>query len=180
MGWHMVSGNAELSTNVIRHNLNKAIWFSGILLLPAYIIILPHWSESLASQYLVIWAIDKVVMHVHHGLWEETPSVTWSVFECLFTAQRVMILPIRRDSKESDDMASFSRSCCWVSYIDWSASRLGIIVTMNMFSGDNVERRFEIENQVLVVPTRHPCLMIPYCSRLNATWLVHQALVNVG
>ena len=89
-----------------------------------------------------------------------------------------MILPIRRVSKVSDDMASFSRSCCWVSYTDSSASCLDI-VTMNMFSGDNVERRCETGNHVLVVPTRHPCLMIAYWSRLNATWLVHQALGNV-
>ena len=34
--------------------------------------------------------------------------------------------------------------CCWVSYTDSSASRLDIIITMNMFSGDNVEQRFEI------------------------------------
>ena len=55
-----------------------------------------------------------------------------------------MILPIRRDSKESDDITSLSKSCCWVSYTESSASRLDIIVTVNMFSGDNVERRLVI------------------------------------
>ena len=66
MGWHPASGNTELSASVISYNLTKNIWFSGILL-PAYIMILPHCCESLESQYLIIWATDKVVMYVHHG-----------------------------------------------------------------------------------------------------------------
>ena len=109
----------------IYHNTSSLLWL-------ACITVPHHMSNWPSSHACASWSSFR----------GSNTKCPWTVVECLLTA--LVILPIRRDSNESDDMESFSRSCRWVSYTDSYASRLDIIVTMNMFSGDYVERRFEI------------------------------------
>ena len=175
MGWHPANGNAELSTNVISYNLTKTIWFSRILLLPAYIIILPHYCESLESQYLTIWATDKVVMH---WLWYYQSEFRWhgkSLQKLLMGVVRWFICKSFRYHYHHEYV--FWRQC-W----EWIQGNHFPLDHFLSYSPWLLRYQWwwqRTGNQVLVVPTRHPCLMIPHWSRLNAIWLVDQALGNV-
>ena len=66
-------------------------------------------------------------------LWWWTLSATWGRVVCLFTAL-VMVLQIKRFGKKSDDIASFSKSCFWVSDIDSSVSHSDIFVPFMRWS----------------------------------------------
>ena len=60
-------------------------------------------------------------------------SVQHKTNRCIFTAF-VMVLQIKGIGRKSDDMASFSRSCCWVLYIDSSVSHLDMFVLFMRWS----------------------------------------------
>ena len=74
-------------------------------------------------------------MHVHYGLLSVMMNSVQHEAESgvLFTAL-VMVLEIKGSGKKSDDMASFSKSCCWVLDIDSSVIHLDIFVQFMRWS----------------------------------------------
>ena len=66
-------------------------------------------------------------MHVHYGLLPVIINTLYNIKQSrVFIYSITVILQIKGFGRESDDMASFPKSCCWVLYIDLSLSYLDI------------------------------------------------------
>ena len=106
--------------------------------------------QSELSVYLQDWlwyyqSEEKVGSHMTRQVSPEAgPCLTNVAWCCCKFFSLKAVLPLAERLATASDRCNKTGPCCWVLYTDSSASRLDIIVTMNMFSGDSVEKRFEI------------------------------------